>query len=105
MSHVDSEPIHAYANRGLDVRVSVVTAEAHTDFTDITFRAGSIEQTDLAASDTATGFDVDLTLTALELDITAATFRWELAATFGGEVRTLAQGPFTLDPEPTEDVS
>ena len=102
MSHVDREPIHAYAKRGLDVRVSIVTSEAHTDFTSITFRVGTvIERTGLTATDTATGFDVDLTLTASELDLSPATLRWELLATFGGEVRSLAQGPFTIDPEPT----
>ena len=100
MSHVVSQHLDAYAKRALDLRISIVTAEAHTDFTAITFRVGSIEKTGLTAADTATGFDVDLTLTVADLNIAVGTYRWELSATFGGEVRTLAFGQFTVNPEP-----
>lgn len=105
MSHVEGDRIHAYANRGLDVRVSITTDEEHTDFTSIMFRvgAGVIVKTGLTADDTATGVDVDFTLTADELDLTPATLWWELLAMFGGQVRTLAEGPFTVDPEPTSE--
>lgn len=105
MSHIDSERIHAYAARGLDVRVSITTAEDHTDFTSITWRGAGIEKTGLTATDTAAGFDVDFTLTAAELTVTPGSYRWELLATFGGEVRTLALGQLTVDPEPTEEES
>ena len=102
MSHVEPEHLHAYANRGLDLTVMVETSEDTGDFTSVTFRVGTaIEKTSLTADDTATGFDVDLTLTAAELAITPGVYPWELAATFGGEVRTLAQGRFTVSEEIT----
>jgi hypothetical protein len=102
LSHVTVRNIHAYANRGLDLRIAVVTSELTTAFTVITFRVGAVEKTSLSADDTETGFDVDLTLTAAELDITPGIYPWELVATFGGQVRTVGKGDFTISEEPTE---
>lgn len=55
----------------------------------------------LIATPTATGFDVDLTLTAADLAIPYRVYDYELLATFGGEVRTLVAGDITVDQEPT----
>ena len=101
--HIEEVALHGYANRGLDLRISVTTVEEHTDFTAITFRAGEglVTQAALTAVDTAAGFDVDLTLTAAEMSITPDVYRWELLATFGGQVRTLVLGDFTVGEEPT----
>ena len=103
MSHIEIEHLHAYANRGLDIRVAVATDEEHTDFTAITFRIAetAIEKTGLTADDTVTGFDTDLTLTAAELSITPDVYRWELVATLAGQVRTVAHGRFTVSEEIT----
>ena len=102
MSHVTRRSIHGYANRGLDLTIAVTTSEDHTDFTAVTFRVGAVEKTSLTPGDTPTGFDVDLTLTAAELAITPGVYQWELVATFGGQVRTVGRGDFTISEEPTE---
>ena len=101
--HIEEVALHGYANRGLDLRIAVTTVEAHTDFTAITFRAGEglVTKAGLTAVDTPAGFDVDLTLTAAEMSITPDVYRWELLVTFGGQVRTLVLGDFTVGEEPT----
>jgi hypothetical protein len=100
---VTNELLHGYVNRGLDIIIAVTTEEDHTDFTAVAFRVGAvIEKTGLTAADTPTGFDVDLTLTAEDMDVAAGVFPWELVATFDGEVRTVAQGRMTVSEEPTE---
>jgi hypothetical protein len=85
------------------VRVKVETTEDPGQFSAITFRIGDneVEVTGLTPSPTAEGFNVDLTVPAANLNIATGRRQWELLATFGGEVRTLAEGPFNLNPEPT----
>lgn len=102
MSHTADQALHGYQKRALDVRVEIATAEDHSDFSGIIFRVADVEKTSLTPEDSSSGFYVDLTLTAGDLDFDAGTYRWELVGEFGGELRSLAQGPFTLDPEPTE---
>lgn len=105
MPHVTAERIHAHANRGLDLRVKVATAEDPGEFSQITFRVDNdlIEKTGLTASATSTGFNVDLTLTAADLSLPSKKYTWELTAVFGGEVRTLGWGGFYVGKEPTVD--
>lgn len=102
MSHIEPDSIHAYQNRAKDLRILVNTTEDHSDFTSLAFEVADITKTDLTPVDHAEGFTVDLTLTAGELDFDPATLWWELTGTFGGEKRTLAQGPLVLDPEPVD---
>lgn len=103
MSHRPAQSIHAYKNRGLDLRLDVDTALDSEDFTDITFRTVGIVKTGLTAEAGGMGVTIDFTLTAAELDISPDTYRWECLATVAGEVRTIAQGFFTVDSEPTEE--
>lgn len=101
MSHAVGDPIHVYASRGIDLRVSVTTTETTTDFTSITFRAGAITKTGLTADDTTAGFDVDFTLTATDLAIAVGVYTYELKATFGGQVRTVIEGRMTVSEVPS----
>lgn len=105
MPHVKAERIHAFARRGLDLRVKVTTEEDPADFTAIAFRVDDdiIEKTALTASATAKGFNVDTTITAAELNLESKKYTWELAAVFGGELRTLGWGGFYVSREPTTD--
>lgn len=102
MSHVTRRSIHAYADRGLDLTIAVTTSADHTDFSALALHVGSsVSKTGLTADDTATGFNVDVTLTAADLDLTPGLYTWELRGTFGAEVRVLGTGPFVLAPNPT----
>ena len=103
MSHVTAEVIHVYANRGTDIQIVITTSEDSGDFTSIAFRTSTgITKTGLSATGTATGFTVDVTIDAADVTETKPTSgQWELVATFNSEVRSLALGPFEIDPEPT----
>jgi hypothetical protein len=102
MSHITASALHAFAGRGLDIQVVVTTTTTTTDFTAITFRVGAvISKTSLDAVDTATGFTVDVELTDSELDLDSGDHIWELLATLGSRVRTLAYGTFQISDAPT----
>lgn len=104
MSHVTANNLHGYVSRGFDVRVDVDTDLTPGDFSGIEFRAGEvIEKTGLSGVSGGSGVVIDFTLTAAEMAVAADTYPWECVATVSGEVRTLARGFFTINPELTEE--
>jgi len=102
MPHVVGGRLHGYINRALAFTIDVDTDETADDWSNVTWRIGNIlEITELSPVDGGNGITVDVDLTAAQLALPAATYRWELVATVDGEVRTRGTDWFQLDPEPT----
>jgi hypothetical protein len=102
LSHIPTTHLHAYRNRGLDLRILIDTAAVAADLTDVTFRVGDvIGKTGLTPADLTGDVAIDLTVTAADMDVPVGVYRWECLATVTGEVRTVAQGRFTVGSEPS----
>lgn len=94
------EIIHGYEHRATDILLTVhTTAET---ITGLTFTTGPITKTGLVSIPIDTGFNVEVSLTAAEMSFGAGSRRYELTGVYGGQVRTLLTGWFTIDPQPTE---
>lgn len=102
MSHVAKRHLHLYKARGLTFTCEIAATAEAADLSDTTFRVDTLTVAGLSAVDTATGFDIDVTLTAAETDtLPVGVHTGELFTTIAGEVVTLMVFITHVAAEPT----